>query len=49
MCDNTTAIFYVNHMIGQKSEDSSSLAIWRIERNLWITASHIPDCNTVMM
>ena len=49
MRDNTTAISYINHMRSQKCEDCNSLAKeiweWCIERNLWISAAHIPGCN----
>ena len=51
MCDNTTTISYFNHMGGQKFEDCNSLkkevCKWCIERNLWISAAHIPDCNNL--
>ena len=49
MCDNTAAISHINHMGWQKSEDCNSLAKeiweWCIERDLWISAAHIPGCN----
>ena len=51
MCDNTTAICYINHMGGQKSEDCNSLKKkiweWSIERNLWISAAHKLDCKNI--
>ena len=52
LCDNTTAINYVNEMGGVKSVvcDDICLAIWNwCSRNdAWITASHIPGkCNVL--
>jgi len=50
--DNTTAVAYINGMGGTKSQDCNNLAkqlwAWCIDRNLWITAVHIPGAmNTV--
>ena len=46
MCDNLTAIAYVNNMGGIKSETCNNIAsrIWNFctENNLWISAAHIP-------
>jgi len=46
MCDNTTAISYINNMGGVKSENCNTIAIeiWEfcINKNIWISASHIP-------
>ena len=47
-CDNTTAVCYINNMGGSKSPDCNSVArqIWDycVERNIWISASHLPGC-----
>ena len=44
--DNTTAMAYINHMGGSKSKQCDAIAIemwnWCIERDLWISACHIP-------
>ena len=44
--DNTTAIAYINQMGGMKSEKCNELARelweWCIERNIWVTACHLP-------
>lgn len=49
--DNTTAVAYLNHMGGTKSEacDSTAKNVWSfcIERNIWISASHIPGVDNV--
>ncbi|KAK3101647.1 hypothetical protein FSP39_005170 [Pinctada imbricata] len=46
MMDNTTAVSYVNNMGGITSLKLDRLAkdlwLWCIERNIWISASHIP-------
>ena len=45
MIDNTTAISYINNMGGrtiQCNQLTRKLCLWCIERNLWITATHIP-------
>ena len=47
--DNSTAVAYVNKMGGSKSEACDFVAKeiwnWGIERNIWLTASHIPGIN----
>jgi len=44
--DNTTAISYINHMGGSHSTACNGLAkqiwLWCQERNIWLTAVHIP-------
>ena len=50
--DNTTAVTYINDMGGIKSVECNALAItlwsWCIERNIWVTAAHLPgDENTI--
>ena len=44
--DNTTAIAYIQNMGGTKSLDCNELAKmlwqWCIQRNIWVTAAHIP-------
>ena len=44
--DNTTAVAYINHMGGSHSEQCNTFAqdIWEFcrQRNLWITAAHLP-------
>lgn len=45
MTDNTTVISYNNNMGGRTTKCNSvtrKLWLWRIERNLWVTAAHIP-------
>ena len=45
MIDNTTAISYINNMGGRTiscNRLTRTLWLWCIERNLWITAAHIP-------
>ena len=45
MIDNTTAISYINNMDGRTipcNQLTRKLWVRRIERNLWITATHIP-------
>lgn len=45
MIDNTTAISYINNMGGRTipcNRLTRNLWLWCIERNLWITAAHIP-------
>ena len=45
MIDNTTAISYINNMGGRTiacNQLTRKLWLWCIERNLWITATHIP-------
>ncbi|MPC72188.1 hypothetical protein E2C01_066485 [Portunus trituberculatus] len=50
MCDNTTAINYVNEMGGVRSVICDVISIniwdWSVKHDAWITASHIPGkCN----
>ena len=44
--DNTTAVSYINNMGGSKSIDCNEAAkdIWKwcIQRNIWLTAAHLP-------
>lgn len=44
--DNTSAIAYINHMGGSKSEELNQLAYelwdWCRMHNIWVTAAHIP-------
>ena len=45
MIDNTTAISYINNMGGRTfscNQLTRNFWLWCIERNLWITAAHIP-------
>ena len=46
MCDNTTAVAYINKKGGIKSNPCNKIAIdiwqWCITHNLYITAVHIP-------
>ena len=50
--DNSTAVFYVNRMGGTRSPVLSNLAIqlwqWCLERNLSITAEHLPGVDNVV-
>ena len=51
MCDNVTAIAYVNNMGGIKSETCNNIAcrIWNFctENKLWVSAAHIPSKNII--
>ena len=51
MCDNVTAIAYINNMGGIKSETCNNIAyrIWNfcLENKLWISAAHIPGKNNI--
>lgn len=51
MCDNTTAVSYVNAMGGCKSVDcnlvSREIWEWAIEHNTWISAAHIPGLDNI--
>ena len=46
MCDNVTAIAYVNNMAGIKSDTCNNIVcrIWDFctEKKLWVSAAHIP-------
>lgn len=51
MIDNTTAIAYVNKMGGTKqkcNEITKQLWLWCIDRNIWLSASHIPGKENVI-
>lgn len=52
MCDNTTAIAYVNEMGGTKSIVCNSICIdiwnWCISNDIWITCAHIPGKKNVL-
>ena len=49
--DNTTSVAYINSMGGTKSVDCNDMArsIWKwcIERDIWITAAHLPGKQNV--
>ena len=49
MCDNITAISYINNMGGIKSKTCNNIAIniWNfaVENKFWISAAHIPGIN----
>ena len=49
--DNTTTVAYVNNMGGIKSAECDSLSkeiwLWCIERDIWISACHIPGSTNV--
>lgn len=51
MCDNTTAVSYVNAMGGCKSVDCNLITReiweWAIEHNIWISAAHIPGIDNI--
>ena len=51
MCDNVTAIAYINNMGGIKSETCNNIAfrIWNFctENNMWISAAHIPGKDNI--
>ena len=51
MCDNVTAIAYVNNMGGIKRETGDNIAsrIWNfcIENKLWVLVPHIPGKNNI--
>lgn len=48
LSDSTTAVCYVNHFGGIKSdecnEQSKQIWHWCIDHDVWIICSHIPDC-----
>ena len=52
MCDNTTALSYVNNMGGQRSTHCHRLAkeIWEfcVSHKLWLSAAHIPGLHNVI-
>ena len=51
MCDNATAIAYINNVGGIKIETCNNIAcrIWNfcIENKLWVLATHIPGKNNI--
>jgi len=51
MCDNMTAIAYINHMGGTKSSTCNEIAKliweWCINNNLWVSAAHIPGRSNI--
>ena len=51
MCDNVTAIAYINNMGGIKSETCNNIAfrIWNFctENNIWISAAYIPGKDNI--
>ena len=46
LCDNSTAVVYLNKMGGIKSSSCNALVkriwMWCLENNIWISAAHIP-------
>ena len=50
--DNTTAVAYIAHMGGSKSQTCNSLAkqlwAWCIERKIWISVAHLPGIENVI-
>ena len=52
MCDNTTAISYINKMGGIKSPHSNLLAKeiweWAADKNIWLSAAHIPGKDNII-
>lgn len=51
MTDNTCAKAYINNMGGIKSEKMNILSrkiwFWCMNRNIWISADHVPGKNNV--
>ena len=51
MIDNTTAVTYINNMGGSHSAICNSIAreiwSWCIDRNLWLSAAHLPGTSNV--
>ena len=51
MSDNTTAVSYINAMGGCRSLECNSLTKeiwdWAIDRNIWLSAAHIPGSSNV--
>ncbi|XP_077991021.1 uncharacterized protein LOC144445357 [Glandiceps talaboti] len=47
LCDNTTAVAYINNMGGVRSVECKDIAktiwLWCKERGIWLTASHLPE------
>ena len=52
LSDNTTAVAYINNMGGIKSLPCNDIArqvwFWCMERNIWISAAHIPGKTNVL-
>ena len=51
MIDNTTAIAYVNKMGGTKqkcNEITKQLWVWCLDRNIWLSAAHVPGKENVI-
>ncbi|XP_072039807.1 uncharacterized protein [Amphiura filiformis] len=50
--DNTTAVAYIAHMGGTKSEDCNALAkvvwAWCQERQIWLSVAHLPGIHNVI-
>ena len=50
--DNTTAVAYINNMGGTKShqcnEISKAIWLWCIQRNIWLTATHLPGSQNIL-
>ena len=46
LCDNTCAVSYIRNMGGSKSAECNEIAhkiwVWCLERQMWLTISHIP-------
>lgn len=49
--DNTTAVAYIAHMGGSKSQDCNNLAKelwkWAIDRDMWISVVHLPGVQNI--
>lgn len=49
--DSACAVAYINNMCGCKSNNCNSLArdlwVWCIQRSIWLSASHVPGCETI--
>ena len=50
--DNTTAVAYIAHMGGSKSQDCNELAKqlwkWCIARNIWVSVVHLPGVQNIV-
>ena len=51
MSDNTTVVCYINDMGGSKSIEcdrlSKAIWYWSIDRNIWLSAAHVPGAQNV--